>query len=83
MANKVKTDPTLVATVLRILREPGIQKINFSLNAIIVKGQDYAPVAQAIADGRIQCQVAKQFASQGELARGIHGSGAFERNFQH
>jgi hypothetical protein len=78
MANKVKTDPTLAATVLRILREPGIQKINFSLNAIIVKGQDYAPVAQAIADGRIQCQVVKQFASQGELARGMSVEARYE-----
>jgi hypothetical protein len=64
-------DQSLSNTVTRILRQPGIQKIGFSLNGITVTGQGYTMVAQAIADGRINCQTVDNIAPQGKLAAGM------------
>jgi len=59
------TNEKLKATVLTILRRPGIWKIGFQLGALCVTGQRYAMVARAIADGSIECQSVDKFESQG------------------
>lgn len=67
------TNEKLQATVLTILRRPGVWKIGFQLGGLGVTGQRYAVVAKAIADGSIECQAVDKFESQGPdaLAEGM------------
>ena len=51
------TNPTLAKTVVRILRQPFVQKIAFDLNKLNVTGMRYSMVAKAIEDGKIECYV--------------------------
>jgi len=61
----------LAKTVTRILRQPGVEKISFTLNALTVSGAQYGQVANAIDDGRITCELAASFeAAPGQLAPG-------------
>jgi hypothetical protein len=50
------SNPVLVNTALRVLRQSGIWKIAFDLHGLTVTGQRYAMVARAIADGKIACE---------------------------
>jgi hypothetical protein len=67
------TNQTLANTVLRILRQPGFNKIGFSLGGLVVTGVRYSMVAKAIEESKIECHVVDKFASQGadELAPGM------------
>ncbi|MGH7784740.1 MAG: hypothetical protein ACREO5_12975, partial [Candidatus Binatia bacterium] len=66
------TNQTLTNTVLSILRQPGIGQINFQLGALLVTGQKLAQVAQAIADGKIECLTVKELkAGPTGLAKGM------------
>jgi hypothetical protein len=49
------TNETLVKTATRILREPGLMKLNFQLNGLLVTGERLGRVAQAIDQGLIVC----------------------------
>ena len=48
---------TLANTVIRILRQPFVQKIGFDLHGLTVTGMRYSLVAKAIEDGSIECKV--------------------------
>jgi hypothetical protein len=52
MPNKV-----LAATVSKVLSHPAIWFINFEMNGLVVTGQRYRMVAQAVESGRITCEV--------------------------
>ncbi len=66
------TNQTLANTVIRILRQPGLAKIGFTLNGLSVTGHGYGLVAKAIEEKKIECRVVDKFESQGsaELAAG-------------
>ena len=47
----------LAATVSRVLSHPAIWYINFEMSGLVVTGQRYRMVAQAVESGRITCEV--------------------------
>jgi hypothetical protein len=49
------TNETLVKTVTGILRQPGLMKLNFQLNGLLVTGERLGRVAQAVEQGLIVC----------------------------
>jgi hypothetical protein len=51
------TNPTLVATLTQILRQPCVMKINFQLNGLLVNGERFGRVAQAVSQGLIACEL--------------------------
>ena len=59
------TNPALAATVVRILRQPGLTNMNFELGGLRVSGPQFARVADAIEAGRIKCWTVTEFESQG------------------
>ena len=67
------TNERLQATVLTILRRPGVWKIGFDLAGLTVTGMRYSMVAKAVADGSIECLAVDKFESQGpdSLAPGM------------
>lgn len=64
------TNPTLAATVSRILRHPEISKIAFKLNGLQVDAAGFADVANAIDAKRIECQNVAEFDKQRATAAG-------------
>jgi hypothetical protein len=58
------TNPTLVRTALKILRNPEIWKIAFDLQGLCVTGVRYSMVAAAIEAGDISCETVAQFTPQ-------------------
>lgn len=73
------TNQILANTVTRVLRQPGISKIGFDLAGLLVTGQRYSMVAQAVAEGRIECHAMDKMPSQGpgELAPGMVASARY------
>ncbi len=59
------TNPTLAATAIKILRQPGLMNINFELGALKVMGSQFARVADAIDAQRIKCWTVAEFEPQG------------------
>jgi hypothetical protein len=53
-------DRTIQETVLSVLSNPGVRKINFNLNGLIVAGHRYALVAALVRSGKIACEVVSQ-----------------------
>jgi len=47
----------LAATVIQVLSDPAVTKINFELNGLLVTGMRYQVVAQAVRSGKITCEV--------------------------
>jgi hypothetical protein len=61
---------TLKNTVSRILRTPGMEKINFKLGALTVTGANIGRVAQAIDAGQIECRAVGQIKADGPISPG-------------
>ena len=76
------TNPTLIKTALEILGQPGIQKINFQLGGLLVTGQRFGRVTEAIKDGRIGCLTVKEFeAGVTGLAKGMVIEAQYKEEF--
>lgn len=58
------TNRNLVETVLGVLEHPGIWKINFELNRLVVTGMRYSMVARAIREGKISCEAVTELKSR-------------------
>jgi hypothetical protein len=61
--NGSMTNSKLVQTATGILRKPGISKIAYELNGLLVTGTRYSMVAAAILDGRISCEAVSSFST--------------------
>lgn len=51
---------TIKETVLSVLSNPGVRKINFNLNGLTVAGHRYALVAALVRSGKIACEIVSQ-----------------------
>ena len=59
-----KTNQILATTVSRILRQPGMMKIDFNMHGLLVTGRFYSMVAAAVEEGRIECLAVKDLPPQ-------------------
>ncbi len=73
MSNSQVTNKKLKETVLSVIEHPGVWKINFELNGLVVTGRRYSMVARAIREGKIFCNSVAEFKSVPgvELAAGM------------
>ena len=52
----MSTNARLTKTLIDLLADPAIKKINFRYKSIVVTGMRYSMVSDALAKGRLQCQ---------------------------
>ena len=75
------TNQTLATTVSRILRQPGMMKMDFNMHGLLVTGRFYGMVASAVEEGRIECLAVKDLPPQrpGQLAPGTLATARYTR----
>jgi hypothetical protein len=53
----MSTNARLTKTLIDLLADPAIKRVNFSYKSIVVTGMRYSMVSEALAKGHLQCQV--------------------------